>query len=516
MLKKTTVIRQLWMLSFFLVGIITLLGGFTFWHSAAIYTLLQDTSTKKLPAIRNMVQADMLHDGLRAVVVESLYAKLKGEDSKISDLLNEANEKSKDFHQHIESLEGLELSQVTNSAINETKPALKIYTELSIQIVNAAKSGNLKVAEGMKPQFDESFEMLEAKLKSLGDLIEKEAAQSSTEGSSTLLLIGSITLAGVVLGLFLSVIAIRNLKRNMKQFLSQVLNSTENISSSSERLSLANEEFSTSATESSASLQETVASLEEISSMVKLNSDNAKKASEVSIESRQSAEKGEKSITELSVAMLAINTSSKKMEEIINVIDDIAFQTNLLALNAAVEAARAGEQGRGFAVVAEAVRSLAQRSASAAKDISQMIKESITRIESGTQIVETSRASLNTIFNSVKQVSDLNHQISNASQEQSQGLRQISEAMNQIDSATQRNSMGAQEVAEVSNSVLDQSKSLKDLVSDLNVRFLGSKQQSDSVQNNVYTIKPKVAAKQDDFFADSSKAKRKVGSVNDF
>ncbi len=516
MLKNTTVIRQLWMLSFFLVGIITLLGGFTFWRSSAIYTLLQESATKQLPAIRNMVQADMLHDGLRAVVVEALYAKLKGEDSKISNLLKETKEKSGDFHQHIESLAVLGLSDATNSAINETKPALKSYTDLSIQMVDTVNSGNLKAAEEMKSQFDESFEMLEVRLESLGDLIEKEAAQTSTEGSSTLLMIGTITLAGVVLGLFLSVIAIQSLKRNMRQFLSQVLSSTENISHSSERLSQANEEFSASTTESSASLQETVASLEEISSMVKLNSDNAKKASEVSIESRQSAEKGEKSITELSHAMLDINTSSKKMEEIINVIDDIAFQTNLLALNAAVEAARAGEQGRGFAVVAEAVRSLAQRSASAAKDINQMIKESITKIESGNQIVETSRSSLNTIFNSVKQVSDLNHQISNASQEQSQGLRQISEAMNQIDAATQKNSMGAQEVAEVSKSVLDQSKSLKGLVSDLNSRFLGSENQSESTLNNVYTLKPKVASKGDDFFSEPSKAKRKVGSVDEF
>lgn len=516
MLKNTTVIRQLWLLSFFLVGIITFLGGFTFWRSSAIYTLLQESATKQLPAIRNMVQADMLHDGLRAVVVESLYAKIQGQNSKISDLLNETKEKSKDFHQHIESLAGLGLSQATNRAINETKPALKSYTELSIQLVETIHSGDLKAAEEMKPQFDESFEMLEVKLESLGDLIENEASQTSTEGSSTLLLIGSITLAGVVLGLFLSIIAIQSLKRSMKQFLSQVLNSTENISHSSERLSQANAEFSASTAQSSASLQETVASLEEVSSMVKLNSDNAKKASEVSVESRQSAEKGEKSITELSHAMLDINNSSKKMEEIINVIDDIAFQTNLLALNAAVEAARAGEQGRGFAVVAEAVRSLAQRSASAAKDINVMIKESITRIESGTQIVETSRSSLNTIFNSVKQVSDLNHQISNASQEQSQGLRQISEAMNQIDAATQKNSMGAQEVAEVSKSVLDQSKSLKDLVSDLNSRFLGSENHTEPVPAKVFTLKPKVASKEDDFFAEPSKLKRKVGSVDDF
>lgn len=215
--------------------------------------------------------------------------------------------------------------------------------------------------------------------------------------------------------------------------------------------------------------------------------------------------------------MQDINKSSKKMEEIINVIDEIAFQTNLLALNAAVEAARAGEMGRGFAVVAEAVRSLAQRSSSAAKDISLMIKESITKIETGNRIVESSKEALGSIFNSVKEVSDLNHQISNASQEQSEGIRQISEAMNQIDSATQKNATGAQEVAVISTEVLQQSKELKGLVLQLNEKFLGKSNDLNKPDNVLQLpVKNLMARKtsSDNFFSEGKK--RKIGQLDQF
>lgn len=519
MIKNATIIRQFTWLSGFLILIIFSLGVFTFSSSSNLYELLEKSTTKSVPAIRNMVQADMLHDGLRAVVVESLYSGIKGDANAIKVLDVEVKEKSENFHKHIAALGELDLSDSTNKAIHETKPALLQFTEISQQIVSLVSQGQLENAEGKKSEFDKSFEHLETQLESLGDLIEKDAAQASTEGSSTLIMIGAITLAGISFGLILSLFVIRNLRRNVSHFLSQVTQSTETISNSSEKLSQSNNEFSANTTESSASLQETVASLEEISSMVKLNSDNAKKASEVSVESRDSAQKGEISITQLSHAMQDINKSSKKMEEIISVIDEIAFQTNLLALNAAVEAARAGEMGRGFAVVADAVRSLAQRSAAAAKDISQMIKESITKIETGTQVVESSREALNSIFVSVKEVSELNHQISNASQEQSEGIRQISEAMNQIDSATQRNATGAQEVAVISKEVLDQSKELKGLVFELNNRFLGQKSEKQKIDNVFHLSVNKKQEIQkmnshDDFFSDTKK--RKVGQLDQF
>lgn len=201
--------------------------------------------------------------------------------------------------------------------------------------------------------------------------------------------------------------------------------------------------------------------------MVKLNADHAREASTLSLTSRSSAEKGESEINQLITAMTDISQSSKKIEDIINVIDDIAFQTNLLALNAAVEAARAGEQGKGFAVVADAVRNLAQRSAGAAKEIAVLIKESVSKIERGSKIADNSGTVLKEIVTSVKKVADLNNEIASASQEQANGLSQINKAMNQLDQATQGNAASAEEAASSSEQMAAQARILQDLVAEL-------------------------------------------------
>ncbi|RYZ67811.1 MAG: chemotaxis protein, partial [Proteobacteria bacterium] len=214
-------------------------------------------------------------------------------------------------------------------------------------------------------------------------------------------------------------------------------------------------------------LAETVASTEELSSMVKLNSDNAKQAAALAHTSCKSAEEGENEIQSLITSMTDISASSKKIEEIINVIEYITFQTNLLALNAAVEAARAGEQGKGFAVVAEAVRNLAQRSASAAKDITVLIKESVTKIERGSKVADSSGSVLKNIVTSVKKVSDLNSEIASASAEQANGISQITKAMNELDRATQQNASASEEVAASSEEMSSQAYSLRSLVTEL-------------------------------------------------
>lgn len=217
-----------------------------------------------------------------------------------------------------------------------------------------------------------------------------------------------------------------------------------------------------------ASLEETVASLEEMASMIKMNSENAKQAANLSNTAQSVAIRGETEIQGLVQFMNEIAESSKQIADIITVIDDIAFQTNLLALNAAVEAARAGEQGKGFAVVADAVRSLAQKSADAAKGISSLIKESVNKMEKGAGVAAESGTILTEIVSSIKKVSALNEEISTASQEQSQGVTQLTQAMNQIDQSVQSNASATGEINHIAQEVNGQSENLKSVVQQLN------------------------------------------------
>lgn len=278
----------------------------------------------------------------------------------------------------------------------------------------------------------------------------KMADQIAASVSQWILLV-TLCATFLVLGILLWVAA--RVSNTVSSISSRLSVSGNQVSIAVEQLNEAGVSLSQSSTEAAASLEETVASLEELSSMVQLNSDNAKQAAALSASSREAAEKGQHEIETLILAMSKISQSSRKIEEIISVIDDIAFQTNLLALNAAVEAARAGEQGKGFAVVAEAVRALAQRSAAAAKDITNLIKESVEQVDDGSKIAGQSGAVLSNIVTSVKKVSDLNNEIASASAEQTTGIQQISKAMNQLDQASQSNAASAEEIAATSGEI---------------------------------------------------------------
>jgi methyl-accepting chemotaxis protein len=198
---------------------------------------------------------------------------------------------------------------------------------------------------------------------------------------------------------------------------------------------------------------------------VKQNADNARQANQLSTTARGQAEKGGSVMQRVVGAMEEINASSRKIADIIGVIDEIAFQTNLLALNAAVEAARAGEQGRGFAVVATEVRSLAQRSASAAKEIKDLISDSVTKVGAGTELVDESGRTLEGIIESVKKVSDIVAEIAAASEEQASGIEQVNNAVTQMDSTTQQNAALVEEASAASKSLEERAQSLVDLMS---------------------------------------------------
>lgn len=250
----------------------------------------------------------------------------------------------------------------------------------------------------------------------------------------------------------------------MKTALLEVRNVAGTVSTAAEQLNGVSREISSGAQSQASSLEETASSLEEITSTVKQNTDNAQQARQLANGSRDVAERGGTVVSEAVAAMEEINQSSKRIADIITTIDEIAFQTNLLALNAAVEAARAGEQGRGFAVVAAEVRNLAQRSASAAREIKGLIKDSVDKVQNGTNLVNKSGQTLSEIVTSVKRVTDIVAEIAAASKEQLVGIEQVNKAVAQMDRVTQANAAQTEEMSGTAGMLLSHAEQLSELV----------------------------------------------------
>jgi len=255
------------------------------------------------------------------------------------------------------------------------------------------------------------------------------------------------------------------MNENLGVIVNVVRNSTDMITTASREIATGNSDLSQRTEEQASSLEETASSMEELTSTVKQNAENAKHANQLAANASDIAVKGGQAVSEVVQTMASISASSRKITDIISVIEGISFQTNILALNAAVEAARAGEQGRGFAVVAAEVRNLAQRSAAAAKEIKTLIADSVGKVDAGSRQVDQAGATMSEIVIAVKRVTDIMAEIAAASEEQSAGIEEVNQAIVQMDNVTQQNAALVEEAAAAAEAMQEQAVTLMEAVS---------------------------------------------------
>jgi methyl-accepting chemotaxis protein len=282
----------------------------------------------------------------------------------------------------------------------------------------------------------------------------------------------------------------------LREVIGRIKEATEAINTASQEIAAGNTDLSSRTEEQASSLEETASSMEQLNATVRQNAENARQANELSRSSNDIAVRGGKMVKDVVHTMSGIQDSSKKIADIIGVIDSIAFQTNILALNAAVEAARAGEQGRGFAVVATEVRNLAQRSATAAREIKSLIAESVDKVDSGAKLVDQAGRTMDDVVSSFQQVANLVTEISNASKEQSSGIEQVTQAVGQMDEVTQQNAALVEEAAAAAESLEEQARGLVQAVGMFKLADGGARSAGTSLAPALRDATPKALPRQ--------------------
>jgi methyl-accepting chemotaxis protein len=452
---------------FFLVVVVALIGGTSVVFMKKLTSSIQESSQQKFPQAQAVAEmGSKIHQIVR--YMWGIYgAGLDLEDRKR--LAEQVQQALTDFETTRTRFESYQLSEASKEIYKSVPDQWKLLkSEVEATMNYFAKN---------EPRWDEmgKYNMV-AKVRTearpltnsfqkLADQVQKEQAQYSEDSLNaanfSIQMIVLISLIAFFVSVFMTWKMANSVTQRITSFVSGIGNASETVHHATDGLQEASHVLSDSSIGAAASLEQTVASLSLIMETVKTNEERLKAASDLSNQAGKAASHGEDEVMALVQAMSEISDSSRKISEITAVIDDIAFQTNLLALNAAVEAARAGEQGKGFAVVAEAVRSLAQRSAIAAKDISSLIKETGERVERGAAVAGKSGEALKNIVDVVKKVTVLNSEISESTQQQSSGIVQINQAMTQLDDATQKNAQLAQSVAESSEKMRVQADGIR-------------------------------------------------------
>jgi methyl-accepting chemotaxis protein len=462
-------------------------------------------------AVRAAMKADMKHDNTRSEIMKAANAVRGNDAAALGEAQTAVAENVKEL---VESL-AIALQKAptpgAKEAVKLAVPVAQSYAEAAVKAVASIRS-NPAGADAAVTEFDKAFHALESVLEKSGDVIEKAAAQAGDDahgasdktvsvmvvlsglGLTTLMIFSFFTIRSIMTPLRALRSAVQALNQDdgdlsrrlpaasssefnevsslfnsflekIAKVVGEVQQAAGEISSASLQMAAGNQELSKRTEQSSSSLQQAAASVEQITVTIRHSADSARQANELASSASAVAAKGGDAVSRVVTTMDEINVASRKISDIIGVIDGIAFQTNILALNAAVEAARAGEQGRGFAVVAAEVRSLAQRSAEAAREIKGLIGTSVQKVEAGGQYVKDAGNTMGEIVASVKRVSSMIHEITNAANEQSAGISLVNDTVNGLDRSTQQNSALVEQTAAAASQMADQAKALANTIS---------------------------------------------------
>jgi methyl-accepting chemotaxis protein len=491
---NSSILKKLAWLTLAGLALVAVVGGAA-WVQFNRVVANQTAALIATAALRDHMEADMMHDALRADVLSALHAAAVKESASAADVRADLAEHAKHLRDSLEANKRRGLSPQAATAMNATATSVADYVTSAEQLVALAVTDPAAAEAGL-PGFLKTFGDLEGKLAAVSDAIEEDNQTSERASRAAIVQFKIVLLLAVSLGSFallaLAFVVARSIPRPFQQIVTELSHATEVIKTSAAEVAQINQSLAAGASEQAASLEETSASLEEISSMTQRNAQNAQSAKAFTTQTKAAAASGVQSTRELDQAMHGIRAAGQEMRDamngikaasndvskIIKTIDEIAFQTNILALNAAVEAARAGEAGMGFAVVADEVRNLAQRSATAARETTAMIEASIKRSEDGVRVTEKVTGAvagvaacsqhlaekLAEILAKVHQVDEQVAQIAAASLEQSQGIGEVNMAVSQMDKVTQTNAASAEESAASAEELNAQAEVLKGTV----------------------------------------------------
>ncbi len=418
------------------------------------------------------IQVDYTRCAFGNFLASPEYAAYSEDFPRFKEIMESARAPHRRLHQSaekiIEALRGSRFYEAESIYRQETREALQEIDGLFRDAIHA--EGEIEAAQAQAREvFGEkvlpALEATQGILFKLGDHIREEgsAAQQSlqAEVSTSSWLLGIVSILTVLVGIVISTYLARSITKPINRVIESLKAGGEQVAAASQQVAQSSQQMAEGASEQASSLEEISASLEEMSSITRQNADNATEASRMAGQAGGAAEQGTESMGRMSDAIVQIKGSADQTARIVKTIDEIAFQTNLLALNAAVEAARAGEAGKGFAVVAEEVRSLAQRSADAAKDTAELIEESLKNSEHGVQVAGEVEGVLRKIVDDVQKVTKFIGEVSAASSEQAEGIDQVNTAITQMDQVTQGNAANAEESASASEQLSAQAKELR-------------------------------------------------------